>query len=78
MILNGSVKVALLGIDESIEAFTMLQIHLRSEKSAIKNFRKLLEEIRTEAEEIFPNARDFIRPGLDEVEESDFSPELDF
>lgn len=66
--MNGSAKVALLGIDESIEAFTMLQLHLRSEKSAIKNFRKLLEEIRTEAEQIFPDARSFIRPGLDEVE----------
>jgi len=73
--MNGSAKVALLGIDESIEALTLLQLHLRNEKTAIVSYRKMLEEIRYEAEQIFPNARHFIRPGLDEVEETDSSPE---
>lgn len=76
--MNGSAKVALLGMDECIEAFTTLQFYLRSEKTAIVGFRKMLEEIRFEAEQIFPDARSFIRPGLDEVEEGDFLPELDF
>jgi hypothetical protein len=66
--MNGSAKVALLGIDESIEALTLLQLHLRNEKTAIVSFRKMLEEIRYEAEQIFPNARSFIRPGLDEMD----------
>ena len=66
--MNGSAKVALLGMDECIEAFTTLHLHLRSEKTAIVSFRKMLEEIRFEAEIIFPNARNFIRPGLDEMD----------
>jgi len=65
--MNGSAKVALLGIDDSIEALTLLNLHLRREKTTIKHFQQMLEEIRAEAEEIFPNARNFVRPGFDEV-----------
>ncbi len=42
---------------------------MTQENSAtIKRFLMLLETIRQKAEEKFPYARDFIRPGFDELE----------
>lgn len=65
--MNGSAKVALIGIDRSIEAATVLIRHLKEHRDTIKGFRAQLQEILLLAEEQFPDARDFIRPGLDEI-----------
>ncbi len=65
--MNGSAKVALIGIDRSIEAASILIRHLKNHRETIKSLRAQLEELRTMAGEQFPDARDFIRPGLDEL-----------
>lgn len=65
--MNGSAKVALVAIDKSIESATILHRHLKDQREQIKIFRDQLEKIRLMAEEQFPDARSFIRPGLDEI-----------
>ena len=64
--MNGSAKVALIGLDRSIMAATVLMRHIKAEREPLKKFRDQLEKIRSMAEETFPEAREFIRPGLDE------------
>lgn len=63
---NGSIKIALIAIERSILAWT----YLLDEKNAdqIRPFIQLLELIKRKTEEKFPRARDFIRPGFDEVD----------
>ncbi len=65
--MNGSAKVALLGLDRSIDAANILIRYMADYREKLKTFRDQLEKIREMAEETFPNARDFIRPGLDEI-----------
>lgn len=63
---NGSVKIALIAIERSILAWTYL---LDKENSQIiKPLIQMLEETLLLAEEKFPNTRDFVRPGFDEIE----------
>ncbi len=64
--MNGSAKVALLSIDSMLEAIKILKRYLRTEREQLESFKKQLEKIRFDAEELFPEARAFIRPGLDE------------
>jgi hypothetical protein len=60
---SGSAKVALLGIDRSSTAFRELA---ESDADArIDGLLELLETLRTAIETRFPEARAFIRPGLD-------------
>ena len=60
---SGSAKVALLGIDRSIAAFREMA---QSDADArIDGLLELLETLRTAIEKRFPDARAFIRPGLD-------------
>lgn len=63
---NGSIKIALIAIDRSIAAWSGL---LTSENYVeVQALISLLETIREKAEKEFPNARDFLRPGFDEIE----------
>ena len=63
---DGSVKAALIGIDRSIGAWKQL-LELRKDKAdPIQKFLLDLEKLRLWAEEEFPGARGFIRPGFDE------------
>ena len=64
---NGSAKIALIAIDRSIAAWRALQISLPENSGIIQPMMIRLDEIRRSTEERFPKARDFIRPGLDEV-----------
>nr|NQU90944.1 hypothetical protein [Bacteroidota bacterium] len=65
--MNGSAKVALIAIDRSLEAYLQLRIFLKDQLPKISEFQKQLEKLRYQAEELFPEARAFIRPGLDEI-----------
>jgi hypothetical protein len=65
--MNGSAKVALIGLDRSIEAANILIRHMKGYRETLKTFKDQLEQIRELAEEVFPDARDFTRPGLDEI-----------
>ena len=63
---NGRAKVALAAIERSILAWSYL---LNSENaSTISPFVEMLEQVGRMVEEKFPNARQFIRPGFDEIE----------
>jgi hypothetical protein len=63
---NGSIKVALISIERSVLAWT----YLINETNAhiIRPVIRRLEEIKSLLETKFPNSRDFIRPGFDEIE----------
>lgn len=63
---NGTAKVTLIIIERSILGW----IYLVSENNAevVRPVIEQLERIRHLLEEKFPNARDFIRPGFDEIE----------
>ena len=63
---NGSIKVALIAIQRSEMAWSALQIPQNS--ALIDSMLFLLKRIRQSVEEKFPHARDFIRPGFDEIE----------
>jgi hypothetical protein len=63
---NGSIKVALIAIERSILAWTYLLD--ANNANVIRPFIEMLESLKQMAEARFPHARDFIRPGFDEIE----------
>ena len=63
---NGSIKIALISIERSILAWTYLLSE--DNKTVIRPEIEQLERIRSLVETKFPNARDFVRPGFDEIE----------
>ena len=64
---DGSAKVALIGIDRSIAAWHLMQLSLSDRAESIVPLILQLDSLRTKLEESFPQARDFIRPGFDQV-----------
>lgn len=62
---DGSAKVALLGIDDSLAAWTILRNCLSDESDAILDFLVQLNRLRRDTETAFPRARAFVRPGFD-------------
>lgn len=68
---DGSAKIALIAIDRSLNAWRILQLSLPEKKDSAVPMLVELDRLRHATEQAFPNARDFIRPGFDEVS-SDF------
>jgi len=64
---DGSAKVALLGIDRSISAWRIIQLCVPERAELVIPLILLLEQLRHATEKRFPDARDFIRPGFDEI-----------
>lgn len=64
---DGSAKVALIGIDRSIGAWRLMQLSLPERESSIVPLILQLERLRQRIEKHFPEAREFVRPGFDEV-----------
>ena len=64
---DGSSKVALTGIDRSIAAWRLMQLSLPEHSGSIVPLMLQLECLRNRLETAFPGARDFVRPGFDEV-----------
>jgi hypothetical protein len=64
---DGSAKVALIGIDRSIAAWRLMQLSLPDRAASIVQLILQLERLRRRLEKHFPDARDFVRPGFDEV-----------
>ena len=62
---NGSVKVALIGIDRSIGAWGKLQEYFPRKTDSILDILLHLNRLRRRTEELFPQARSFKRPGFD-------------
>ncbi|CAN5364482.1 hypothetical protein BH10ACI3_BH10ACI3_04170 [soil metagenome] len=63
---NGTIKIALLSIESSVLAWTCLCDSNNS--GVIRPVVEKLETIKDLVEIKFPNARDFVRPGFDEIE----------
>jgi hypothetical protein len=64
---DGSAKIALIAIDRSLSAWRVMQSSLPEKAESILLMLIELERLRRTTEQIFPHARDFIRPGFDEV-----------
>jgi hypothetical protein len=62
---NGSAKVALIAVDRCIMAWQKILQFLPDEEDAIIQLLALLQRILALGDKAFPNARKFIRPGLD-------------
>ena len=64
---DGSAKVALIGIDRSIAAWRLVQLAVPDCADSVVALILQLERLRKRVEKSFPEARDFVRPGFDEV-----------
>ncbi len=62
---DGSVKVALIGMDRSIGAWGQLQILFPEKTDDILTILLHLDRLRRKTEKEFPEARSFVRPGFD-------------
>jgi hypothetical protein len=63
---NGSAKVALIAVDRCIMAWQKIMQLLPNEEDEILPLLALLQKIQVLGEKAFPNARKFMRPGLDD------------
>lgn len=63
---DGSAKVALIGIDRSMVAWSRLREHFPKKADRILDTLVHLERLRRQVEASFPAARAFHRPGLDD------------
>ncbi|MBU0764183.1 MAG: hypothetical protein KJ607_05045 [Bacteroidetes bacterium] len=64
--MNGSAKIALIAIEKSIEAWDKLLKQFPRLEEDISTFISTLVTMGKETEQLFPDARSFIRPGFDE------------
>jgi hypothetical protein len=64
---DGSAKIALIAIDRSSSAWRMMLSSVPEKADSVKPMLLELERLRRATELIFPQARDFMRPGFDEV-----------
>lgn len=64
---DGSAKVALVGIDRSISAWRLMQLSLPERAELVVPLLLRLNRLRQATEKQFPTARDFVRPGFDEI-----------
>ena len=67
---DGSAKVALIAADRSISAWRLMQLSFPDKADSIVPLLVALERLRQSTEQAFPNARNFIRPGFDEVSDA--------
>lgn len=63
---DGSAKVALIAIDRSIAAWGEMLKYFPEQEDELLNILVKLEQLRRNSERVFPEARSFVRPGLDE------------
>lgn len=64
---DGSAKVALIGIDRSIGAWRLMQLSLPERAKSVVPLILQLEGLRNRLENHFPQARNFVRPGFDDI-----------
>jgi hypothetical protein len=62
---DGSAKIALIAIDRSIAAWGQMSNYFPQRKDDIIDILVQLERLRRKVEELFPDARAFVRPGFD-------------
>ena len=64
---NGQMKTILIGLDRSLLAWGKVQMFWPQEAEKMMRLTSLASELRLKLELAFPQARDFIRPGLDDA-----------
>ena len=64
---DGSAKVALIGIDRSLAGWRLMQLAAPESATSIIPLILQLARLRNRTESEFPEARQYIRPGFDEV-----------
>jgi hypothetical protein len=64
---DGSIKVALIGMDRSIAAWGRLKEEFPAQAATILPLLIHLEQLRRATEHEFPEARSFVRPGFDDM-----------
>jgi len=64
---DGSAKVALIAIERSMTAWGGMYSFFPSHRDQILGIIKHLDGLRRRVERVFPEARDFVRPGFDEI-----------
>lgn len=64
---DGCAKVALIGIGRSIAGWRLMQVVIRDHQASIIPLILQLAQLRNRIESQFPEARQYIRPGFDEV-----------
>lgn len=64
---DGSAKVALIGIDRSIGAWTRMLDFFPDGKEKLLKIISFLKRLCSIVEKKFPEAREFVRPGFDEI-----------
>jgi len=64
---DGSALVALIAIDRSIGAWGRLQEHFPEKTNNILDILLHLDRLRRKIEQVFPDARNFKRPGFDDI-----------
>ena len=64
---DGSAKIALIAIERSMAAWTQLHKYFPSTQDQVFSILAQLDRLRKRVETIFPEARNFIRPGFDET-----------
>lgn len=64
---DGSAKVVLIGIDRSVSAWGEMLKHFPDQEEHILKLIVRLHRLRKHVENVFPNARAFIRPGFDDM-----------
>ena len=65
---DGSAKVALIGVDRSMTAWRLMQLAAPETEPSIIPLILQLARLRNRIETEFPEARQYIRPGFDEVQ----------
>ena len=63
---DGSAKIAIIAIERSISAWSHLRDHFPADSTRIKKTMTHLARLRALADQTFPNARSFHRPGFDD------------
>lgn len=63
---DGSAKIALIGVERSMQAWVRMMEMYEGEQDNILTLLALLQRIKSEGEKEFPEAYNFIRPGFDD------------
>ena len=64
---DGSAKIAIIAIDKSIEAWTLMLQFMPAAEDDIIRLLAMLQKAKRLAESEFPKAKTFVRPGFDEA-----------
>jgi hypothetical protein len=66
---DGSAKIALIAIDRSIAAWAVIRHYVTDGAKGVIDAIAFLDSLRQAVEKTFPNARSFIRPGFDNMDQ---------